>query len=64
MFAIYDIKNKTICIYNAKDIKKCFKDIFEGKTIFKFVIDDENFEDAEKLIFDLKEKYIAVSSQT
>ena len=64
LFGIYDIKSKTINIYIAKDIKKCFKSIAQGETFLKFKIEDENFEDPEKLIFDRHEKFVAVSTQT
>lgn len=43
---------------------KCFKDIKEGNPFLKFKIEDENFEEADKLTFDLREKYIAVSTNT
>lgn len=50
-------------VYTSKDIKQCFRDIKDGAALYTFKINDENFDAAERIIFDLREKWVAVVSK-
>jgi len=53
-------------VYNAKDILECIDDIANGKYIFKIKInfEDGDVEQVERIVFDLRDKYIGIISKS
>lgn len=51
-------------IYDSTDIKLCFQAIKRDDYLWKFSITNPNFDEAQRIIFDLRNKYLAVVSTT
>lgn len=54
---------KTVYVYDSSDIFKCFQDIEADEYIMSYRIkDDQGFEPAQRILFDLNDKYLAIQS--
>ena len=65
LLGIYDEKNKSMSVYNSSNIIECLDLIERKKHIFKLRIsDDDKEEPIERIIFDQRDKYLALISKT
>ena len=64
LFGIYNYKTKTVKVYDSNDINQCFEAIKRDEYLWKFTISEETFEKVERIIFDLRNKYIAMVSDS
>jgi hypothetical protein len=65
LLGIYDKKQETLIVYNSSNILECMKFIEHKKHIFKLKIPfDDNEQEIERIVFDLRDKYLALVSKT
>ena len=51
-------------VYESNDIYKCFDDIHKKRPLFKTKIKDSSFGQAYKIVFDIQDKFVGISSLT
>jgi hypothetical protein len=61
-FAILNIDSCLLSVYDSSDIMECFNSIKRERPVFKIKL-GETFE-AKKLVFDIRDKYLSVNSET
>jgi hypothetical protein len=61
-FAILNIDSCFLSVYDSSNIVECFKSIEYDRPVFKIKL-GETF-DAKKLVFDIRDKYLSVNSET
>ena len=63
LFGIFNKESKVLKIYNSRDINTCMAFIEKDVTLYNFIIREESFE-ATSIIFDQRDRYVAVISAT
>lgn len=62
-FAIYNLDEFMLTIYDSTDIFQCFDNIEKNQPLLKISFEENSFK-AKSIVFDLRDNYFAVYSET
>jgi hypothetical protein len=61
--AIFNQDDSILSIYNSEDILQCFQNIEKNTPLLTMKLDDKQFK-VRNIKFDLRDKYLALASET